>query len=157
MENLQKFYILACADVGFQRLSDLEKSFYNRLIFHYQDKDERAIWTRQAFKSLRDLKKTAQDLDDLISSSLIWDQKGWLTREAVEAYQSRAFLPPADISTRIRNAVCQGDTEKVKEGAEEFLRYIKTGHFDVRRYPQGICKELLYDRGYPGGYRQGSL
>lgn len=131
MENLQKFYILACADVGFQRLSDLEKSFYNRLIFHYQDKDERAIWTRQAFKSLRDLKKTAQDLDDLISSSLIWDQKGWLTREAVEAYQSRAFLPPADISTRIRNAVCQGDTEKVKEGAEEFLRYIKTGHFDA--------------------------
>lgn len=136
MENSQKFYILACLEAGFQRLLDLEKSFYNRFIFHYQDKEERAIWTRQTFKRLRDLKITAQSLDELISSSLIWDQKGWLSWDAMEAYQPVAFLPPAEIYTRIRNAICQGDTEKVKEGAEEFLRYIHVGHFhadDIRR------------------------
>ena len=131
MENLQEFYILACAEWGFERISDLEKSFYNRLIFHWQDKEERPIWTRQAFQSLRDLKKTAQNLNDLISFSLIWNQKGWLTREDVNAYHPAPFLPPAEIYTRIRNAVCQGNPEKEKEGAEEFLRYMKDGHFDA--------------------------
>lgn len=136
MDHLQRVYFLAGAGFGAGDLAALEKSFYNRMISHYHNKDEKAIWTRQVFHNLKELKAVSEKLNNLISYGLVLKPETWLTEEEAEQYHPAVFTPPADIYNRIRGAICQENPEGLKESAKEFLKYMREGRFeaeDIRR------------------------
>lgn len=134
MENLQKGYFVVQGDsAGIQAF---EKSFYNRMILKYQNKEEKAIWTKKRFQRLEELKTVTLELDKRLSYGLVLKSKGWLTVEDIKEYHPDPFEAPAEIYNRIRNALCQGDQEGLKKSGEDFLKYMQEGHFeaeDIRR------------------------
>ncbi|MBU3878776.1 AraC family transcriptional regulator [Faecalicatena sp. AGMB00832] len=140
MENLQKAYLLVQGNRDEASLKTFEKSFYNRMILTYQNKEERAIWTKKQFQRLEELKTTVLELDRLLSYALVLKNREWLTAEDVEAYQPVPFESPAEIYNRIRNAICQGDKEGLKKGGEAFLIYMQQGHFEVEDIRRAFVK-----------------
>lgn len=140
MENLQKAYLLVQGNRDEASLKTFEKSFYNRMILTYQNKEERAIWTKKQFQRLEELKTTVLELDRLLSYALVLKNREWLTAEDAEAYQPVPFESPADIYNRIRNAICQGDKEGLKKGGEAFLIYMQQGHFEVEDIRRAFVK-----------------
>ena len=128
-EKRQKAYLLAVG-IG-ERLDALERSVYNRMLLRYLKKPEQAIWTKQRFTRLGELKKTVKGSDRLLSYALVLKQEGWLSARQAEDYEPAAFAAPSEIYNRIRNAICQGDTGKLKKAAGDFLKYMEEGHFEA--------------------------
>lgn len=129
IDNFQKAYLLAVGEG--ERLDALEKSVYNRMLLHYLKKPEQAIWIKQRFTRLSELKETVKELDRLFSYALVLKQDGWLSAGQAQEYEPVAFTAPSEIYSRIRNAICQGDTEKLKKAAGDFQRYMEEGPFEA--------------------------
>ena len=67
---------------------------------------------------------------------MIYDIRGWLTEAEEETYQVEIFSHPIEINNRLRNGICKGNQEEIKDSAEAFLSYMREHHFtseDVRR------------------------
>lgn len=131
IDNFQKAYLLAVAAENEDRLTALEKSIYNRMLLGYRKKPEHPIWTKQRFIRLKELKQTVKELDHLLSYALVLKQDGWLSARQAKEYESVSFTAPSEIYNRIRNAVCQGDTERLKKAAGDFLHYMEEGRFEA--------------------------
>lgn len=138
IDNFQKAYLLAEGEKD--RLDALEKSVYNRMLLRYLQKPEQAIWTKRRFTGLKELKANVKELDRLFSYALVLKRDGWLSAGQAEEYEPVAFTPPSEIYNRIRNAICMGDTEKLKKAAGDFLRYMEVGHFEAEEIRGAFVK-----------------
>lgn len=135
LDSRQKVYAVACDTSGRGKLSDLEKSVYNRLILREHGKPEQPVWTRERFTDLKMLKKVQSIMEERIGYALSVPAGGWLTEENMQAFCPAPYTAPADIMNRLRSAVCREDRKKVKEEAEKFLGYMKEYDFcpeDIR-------------------------
>lgn len=139
MENGQKGYLLGCGEEE-GKIRALEKSVYNRLILQYRDKSEKAIWTRKRFNRPEQIRSAVKELDGLITHALVLEPEGWLDAAQVEKYCPQPFETPVKIYHRIRNAICQDDTEKLKKGMEDFLAYMAEGHFEIGEIRKAFIK-----------------
>lgn len=131
IDNFQKAYLLAVEEKKEERLTALEKSIYNRMLLRYRKKPEQPIWTKQRFTKLEELKQTVKELEHLFSYALVLPPDGWMDAKQVEEYEPTVFSAPSEIYNRIRNAVCQGDVEKIKKAAKDFVKYMEEGHFEA--------------------------
>ncbi len=130
VENLQKGYLLGYGEKGGERLPALERSVYNRLLLRYQNKAERAIWTRKRFTCPGQIRQTVKELDGLLTYALVLKPEGWLDEEQVGRYCPQEFQAPVHIYNRIRSAICSDDSSKLRKEADAFLTYMSEGHFD---------------------------
>lgn len=135
LDNSQKVYLLVQQEIKENRLEELEKSFYHRMILHDLAKKERAVWTKKRFQRLMELKSIIGELEKRMASALVITYKDWLTEEDIKNYEVKPYIDPVNIINRLRNALCQEDWEKLKTEAEKFLQYMQGGFRakDIRR------------------------
>lgn len=140
IENMQKGYLIGCGEKGAGKLAALEKSVYNRLILKYQDRPEKAPWTRRQFCCPEEIQSTARELDGLLTYALVLNPEGWLDAGQAEQYCPRPFTAPTPIYHQIRNAICREDMERLRKGAGDFLAYMAKGHFEVGEIRKAFIK-----------------
>ncbi len=140
MENRQRAYLLGCVEKGGDRIDALEKSVYNRLVLRYRDRREKAVWTRKRFGHPEEIRGAAEELDSLLTYALVLEPKGWLDASAAGQYAPRPFLAPTHIYNQIRGAICQEDTEKLRQGTEGFLTFMSEGHFEIEEIRKAFVK-----------------
>ena len=71
------------------------------------------------------------ELDTLLSYALVINPGGWLSTGDIRQYCPQAFKAPTGVYNRIRNAICQSDSQGLKRGAEDFLKYMREGSFET--------------------------
>lgn len=134
MENRQNAYLLGCSEKDDPKARALVKSVYNRLILRYQDKNEKAIWTKKEFTRPEQIRDAAKELDGLLSYALVIKPEGWLDAGQVKYYSAQPFVPPVSVYNQIRNAICRDDMPTLEKGMEDFLAYMKKGILKPGRY-----------------------
>lgn len=140
MENSQKGYLLSCGEKGGGKVQALEKSVYNSLILKFRGKPGRAVWGKKQFSCPEEIRKSARELDDMLSYALVINSEGFLDMEQIKTYSPKPFVPPAHIYNRIRSAVCQDEAEKLRQAGEEFITFMREGHFESGEIRKAFIK-----------------
>lgn len=140
VENRQKGYLLGYSQKGNGGLDALEKSVYNRLVFKYQEKPERPVWTKKRFGCLEQAREVAAELDRYFTYALVLEPKGWLDAGLVSKYSPKPFLPPSNIYNQIRNAICKDNNVMLENGVKDFLSYMENGHFETDEIRKAFVK-----------------
>lgn len=138
VENQQRAYLLGYGGQG--TMDVLEEQVSRRLILRYQDRTERAIWTRKRINCPEQIREAAAELDSLFAYALVLNPKGWLDMEMVKQYCPMPFQAPAQIYSAIRNAICQDNVQKLEKAAGAFLSYMAEGHFEIGEVRKAFVK-----------------
>ncbi len=140
IENQQKGYLLGYGEKDTKRIADLEKSVYNRFILQYRNRKEKAIWMKKQFKNPEQIRNVYRELNSLLAYALVLEPEGWLDAGQAGTYCPQPYTAPSHIYNQIRGAVCQDDSEKLKRGGEDFLTYMKKGHFESGEIRKAFIK-----------------
>lgn len=135
VDSRQTVYVIVCDMEKEERLKEVEKSFYNRILLREQGRKEQPVWTKQRFKRLDTLKNVQKNMEERIGYALAFQYDGWMPNEIEDLFQTVPYTAPVDILNCLRNAICREDWKKGKEEAEKFLHYMHTSGFapdDIR-------------------------
>lgn len=130
-----QIYVCLVGGLETRRLQEMEQAFYHRLLFHYQGTSTGPVWARTSV-TLENLGRAFQTLKGWLSYRLVLEETGWLTREVIEAWKPEPFVYPAELGNRLKNAVCQENTDKIKGESQAFLEYMRKKPYEpeeVRR------------------------
>lgn len=140
IENMQKGYLLGCGTEGECKFAALEKSFYNRMILNWRDKQEKAIWTRRRFERPEQIRDAAKELDRQLAYALVLEPDGWMETWQIDKYCPQPFSDPASVNIQLRNAICREDMPGLRKSAEDFLVYMGKGHFEIGEIRKAFVK-----------------
>ena len=91
VENQQRAYLLGYGESGQGKMDILEELVSHRLILRYQDRTERAIWTRKRLNRPEQIREAATELDSLLAYALVLNPEGWLDTELAKQYCANPF------------------------------------------------------------------
>ncbi len=140
VENQQRAYLLGYGESGQGKMDILEELVSHRLILRYQDRTERAIWTRKRLNRPEQIREAATELDSLLAYALVLNPEGWLDTELAKQYCANPFQAPSQIYSAIRNAICRDNIPRLEKVAEEFIAYMAEGHFEVGEVRKAFVK-----------------
>lgn len=127
VNHLQKAYILIQGEKDTQSFEKIEGSFYRRLLLQFQNNAEKAMWTKEEFYDLTELKGIMSKLDLRIAHAFQADCKNWIGENADEKYD--VLDVPNNIINKIKNGICQENSQRLNEGSKELIQYLKSGKF----------------------------
>lgn len=125
VKHLQKAYILILGAADNESFEKIEGAFYRRLLLQFQNHVEKAVWTKEEFGNLRELKHMMSKLELRIAHAFQSDCKTWIAENEENVYD--VLDVPANIISKIKNGICQENNQRLKEGSEEVLRYLGGG------------------------------
>lgn len=140
VESVQKIYLLISEDGYEDRINAFERSLYNRMILRYQNKEDKAIWTKKKFTNISELKQIATKLDGIIAYALVLKTEGWLEETQVNEYKFVELKSPSEIYNKIRNAICQGNPEKLRKAMDEFIEFMESDYYDITDIRRAFLK-----------------
>lgn len=140
VENQQRAYLLGYGGYGQGKMAVLEELVSRRLIRRYNGGTERAVWTKKCLNCPEQIRDAAAELDNLLAYALVLEPEGWLDMELARQYCPNPFQAPSQIYSAIRNAICQGNVQKLEKEAEEFLSYMAGGHFETGEVRKAFVK-----------------
>lgn len=148
-ENCQVFTCV-CAGSQEKRLEEFQVSFYHRMLLGFQSQEQRPVWAREVI-SLDEMAETYALLKDLLSYNLVTDVQGWMTRDLLQSLQIEIFEEPMEINSRLKNALCQEEPEKIRREIQALLEYMRKKVYkpwEVRRSlikSYGLILDTLWD------------
>lgn len=140
LENSQKGYLLSYGKKNGEGMYALEKSVYNSLILKFRGRAGKAVWAKKRFSRPEEIRDCARELDGMLSFALVLNPEGFLDMEQIKQYSPKPFVSPAHIYNQIRNAICQDEAEKIKQAGEDFIAYMRDGHFETGEIRKAFIK-----------------
>lgn len=137
LENEQMLYCISSGEKQeIKRRDDFVSAFFHKAIWKYTKMNERPIWTKGEFDNIEQLKEMGKMLRENLTEALMINSTNWITREILKMEEVEEYYDPADINIQLKGAICQGDNEKIKKVAEQFLNYVEIHRFapeDIRQ------------------------
>lgn len=120
----------------------LRQAVERRIVRPYKQKSQRAVWAEVSAERWEDIPKAAREAEALIKEAMAVTDGELLTRERMEEIQWKEFHFPSDISTEIKNALCRGLPDSVRESGEQFIRYMEDGPYREHEIRQAYLKAV---------------
>lgn len=146
VENIQNAYILACSRNQKENFEDLSSSLYRRMIFSYQNKKEQAVWTKQSFVHLKNLKQMIQKSDFRLRNALCLSYSNYITDEMIRQKGRERLDLPSAMLTRLKNAIYVSDASQIKAVSDDVISYVERGDYsseDIKRAFLKVCYIIL--------------
>lgn len=120
----------------------LRQAVDRRIVRPYKQKSRRAVWAEAAADRWEDIPKAAGDAELLIKEAMAVTDGKLLTREHMEGIPWKEYHFPADISTDIKNALCRGQVDALREAGELFIQYMEDGPYREHEIRQAYLKAV---------------
>lgn len=113
-----------------------------RIVRPYKLRKDRAVWAMAAAGSWEELALAARMAGSLIRESISIAEGDLITAERLDEINWKEFQYPSDIGADIKNAICRGGMEDIREGGERFIRYMEDGPYREPEMRQAYLKSI---------------
>ena len=113
-----------------------------RIVRPYKKKNDRAVWAMTETGSWEDMAYAAEKAGMLIKESMSLTEGELITSAHLEEVKWKEFHFPSDIVTDIKNAICKGRLEDIREAGERFIRYMEDGPYREPEMRQAYLKSI---------------
>ncbi|MCP1103517.1 YesN/AraC family two-component response regulator [Aequitasia blattaphilus] len=142
-ENIQIYFcVITAIDKGVDFLQ-IERTFYNRLMIHYQKCNEKPIWAMHYTKADQ-LKESVWKIREWIPYTLVLKEKGFIQEEDIVSIQKNDFKYPVEIIKDIKRGICSESIEQMRSGLESFYQYMLKLQIEPAEVKGGFIK-LYYE------------
>ena len=113
-----------------------------RLIRPYKQRDERAVWSMVSADDWRDIPEAARAAETLIKEAMSITDGELLTMRRAGRIFWKDFRFPADMGTDMKNALCRGASDALRQSGEAFIRYMEDGPYREQEVRQAYLKVI---------------
>lgn len=113
-----------------------------KVIRPYKQRSGRAVWSMVFIDGWEEILAGAREAETLLKEAMSITDGELLTRERMEEVSWKEFKYPADIGSDIKNALCRGNLEAVRDAGEQFVLYVGNGPYREQEVRQAYLKAI---------------
>lgn len=113
-----------------------------RIVRPYKLRNDRAVWGMAEAGNWEDMVCEARKIGMLIREAMSITDGNLITADRLDEVKWKEFQFPTDIGTDIKNAICRGRLEDIREAGERFMRYMEDGPYREPEMRQAYLKSI---------------
>lgn len=123
---------------------EIMERFNQRVMRPYCCKNHQAVWAKSDFTNIMDLYKKMKTTQDLLPFGMLAGNNQVLTKELVDELEPEEYIFPSEFPNAFKIAICNADSEKIKQLAKDYIQYMQNHHFMPEKVKHGYMKLYLF-------------
>ena len=124
-------------------LTKFEEAFCRKIMKHSME-GRHAVWSQVTFSKIALLYEKLQQVQQLMTYSLSFEEGAFITEEKVLTFHEEKFIYPMELENQIKSSICNGRIQDLRTGIQKFLLYMKEHQYSSQNIKHSYLRFLSF-------------